>query len=148
MAMQGDNNKPTPPVTPPATSPKPGQQGLTPAPTPKSQHELLGIITKAISEVVNLKIITVVSPVSIGGTLEKPSVAFDQSQKVGAIATCINLLEGDITTAIDPVYGNNADDPVRQYHEDQVKEAKEIVDRNLKMVADLIERLWDKVAEE
>lgn len=148
MAMQGDNNKPTPPVTPPATSPKPGQQGLTPAPAPKSQHELLGIITKAISEVVNLKIITVVSPVSIGGTLEKPSVAFDQSQKVGAIATCINLLEGDITTAIDPVYGNNADDPVRQYHEDQVKEAKEIVDRNLKMVADLIERLWDKVAEE
>jgi len=148
MAMQGDNNKPTPPVTPPATSPKPGQQGLTPAPAPKSQHELLGIITKAISEVVNLKIITVVSPVSIGGTLEKPSVAFDQSQKVGAIATCINLLEGDITTAIDPTYGSNAEDPVRRYHEEQVKEAKEIVDRNLKMVADLIERVWDKLAEE
>jgi hypothetical protein len=58
------------------------------------------------------------------------------------------LLEGDITTAIDPTYGNNAEDPVRQYHEEQVKEAKEIVDRNLKMVADLIERVWDKVAEE
>jgi hypothetical protein len=144
MAMQGDNDKPTPPATPSRV----GQQGFAPAPAPKSQHELLGIITKAISEVVNLKIITVVSPVSIGGTLENPIVAFDQSQKVGAIATCINLLEGDITTAIDPAYGNNADDPVRQYHEDQVKEAKEIVDRNLKMVADLIERLWDKVAEE
>ena len=144
MAMRGDNDKPTPPATPSRVS----QQGFTPAPAPKSQHELLGIITKAISEVVNLKIITVVSPVSIGGTLENPTVAFDQSQKVGAIATCINLLEGDITTAIDPAYGNNADDPVRQYHEDQVKEAKEIVDRNLKMVADLIERLWDKVAEE
>jgi hypothetical protein len=149
MAMQGDNNKPvTPAAPPPATPPRVGQQGFTPAPAPKSQHELLGIITKAISEVVNLKIITVVSPVSIGGTLENPNVAFDQSQKVGAIATCINLLEGDITTAMDPAYGNNADDPVRQYHEDQVKEAKEIVDRNLKMVADLIERLWDKVAEE
>jgi hypothetical protein len=144
MAMQGDANKPTPPVTPPRV----GQQGFTPAPAPKSQHELLGIITKAISEVVNLKIITVVSPVSIGGTLENPTVAFDQTQKVGAIATCINLLEGDITTAIDPTYANDADDPVRQYHQDQVKEAKEIVDRNLKMVADLIERIWDKVAEE
>jgi hypothetical protein len=47
-------------------------------------------------------IITVVSPVSIGGTLENPTVAFALTQKVGAIATCINLLEGDITTAIDP----------------------------------------------
>jgi hypothetical protein len=143
MAMQGDNDKPTP-VTPP----KVGQLVGTPAPEPRSQHELLGIITNAIAEVVNLKVITVVSPVSIGGTLEKPTVAFDQSQKVGAIATCINLLEGDITTAIDPTYGNNAEDPVRQYHEEQVKEAKEIVDRNLKMVADLIERVWDKLAED
>ena len=143
MAMQGDNNKPMPP----ATAPRVGQQSLTPAPAPKSQDELLGIITKALSEVVNLKIITVVAPVSIGGTLENPTVAFDQNQKVGAIATCINLLDGDITTAIDPAYGNNADDPVRQYHEDQVKEAKEIVDRNLKLVADLIENLWDKLSE-
>jgi hypothetical protein len=140
MAMQGDN-KPIPPATPTI------QLGSAPAPEPKSQHELLGIITKAVSEVVNLKIITVVSPVSIGGTLENPTVAFDQGQKVGAIATCINLLDGDITTAIDPAYGNNAEDPVRQYHEDQVKEAKEIVDRNLKLVADLIERLWDKLSE-
>jgi hypothetical protein len=139
MAIQGDN-KPTSPAAPLQIQP-----GSAPAPEPKSQHELLGIITKAVSEVVNLKIITVVSPVSIGGTLENPTVTFDQGQKVGAIATCINLLEGDITTAIDSAYGNNADDPVRQYHEEQVKEAKEIVDRNLKLVADLIERLWDKM---
>lgn len=142
MAMQGDNSKPTPPAIPT----KVGLQGGAPAPEPKSQRELLGIITKAAAEVVNLKIITIVSPVSLGGTLENPTVAFDQSQKVGAIATCINLLDGDITTAIDPAYGNPAD-PVRQYHEEQVKEAKEIVDRNLKLVADLIERLWDKLSE-
>jgi hypothetical protein len=141
MAMQGDN-KPISPVTPPSI-----QLGTAPSPEPKSQRELLGIITKAASEVVNLKVITVVSPVSIGGTLENPTVTFDQSQKVGAIATCINLLDGDITTTIDPAYANNAQDPVRQYHEDQVKEAKEIVDRNLKLVADLIERLWDKLSE-
>src|SRR5918995_200410 len=133
MAIQGDNSTP-------ATPPRTVQQVVAPAPEPKSQHELLGIITKAISEVVNLKVITVVSPVSIGGTLEKPTVAFDQGQKVGAIATCINLLEGDITTAMDAAYGNNADDPVRQYHEAQVKEAKEIVDRNLRTIADLVER--------
>lgn len=94
----------------------------------------------------NLKIITVVTPVSVAGTLENPTVSFDQSNKVGAVATCINLLEGDITTAIDPVYANNPDDPVRQYHGAQVQEAKEIVDRNLKTIADLIERLWDKIA--
>ena len=105
MAMQGDN-KPIPPVTPPS-----GQLGSAPAPEPKSQRELLGIITKAAAEVVNLKVITVVSPVSIGGTLENPTVTFDQGQKVGAIATCINLLDGDITTAIDPAYGNNAEIP-------------------------------------
>lgn len=143
MAMQGDDNKPVTPATPP----KAGQTGATPAPPPKSQHELLGTITQAISEVVNLKVITVVSPVSVGGTLEKPVVSFEQGQKVGAIATSINLLDGDITTAIDPAYATNADDPVRQYHEDQVKEAKEIVDRNLNAVADLIERLWDKMSE-
>jgi hypothetical protein len=144
MAIQGDN-KPVTPATAPTAPPRPLQQDVAPA--PKSQHELLGTITQAISEVVNLKVITVVSPVSIGGTLEKPTVSFDQGQKVGAIATSINLLDGDITTAIDPAYSTDANDPVRQYHEDQVKEAKEIVDRNLNAVADLIERLWDKVSE-
>jgi hypothetical protein len=88
----------------------------------------------------------VVSPVTVGGTLEKPTIAFDNGQKVGAIATCINLLEGDITTAMDAAYGSNADDPVRQYHEAQVKEAKEIVDRNLRTIADLVERVWDKLS--
>jgi hypothetical protein len=145
MAIPSDN-KPVTPATAPTASLSPLQQGA--APPPKSQRELLGTITQAISEVVNLKVITVVSPVSIGGTLEKPTVSFDQGQKVGAISTCINLLEGDITTALDPAYATNTADPVRQYHEDQVKEAKEIVDRNLRAVADLIERLWDRLAEE
>jgi hypothetical protein len=147
MAMQGDNKPVTPAAAAAAPSSRPLQQALSPVPEPKTQRELLGTITHAISEVVNLKVITVISPVSIGGTLERPIVTFDQGQKVGAIATCINLLDGDITTAIDPTYATNADDPVRQYHEDQVKEAKEIVDRNLKLVADLIEDLWDKLSE-
>jgi hypothetical protein len=134
------------PTNPTAAQPPPGQHGSALAPAAKSQSQLLGIITNAVSEVVNLRIITVVTPVSVGGTLENPTVGFDQTNKVGAVATCINLLEGDITTAIDPVYASNADDPVRQYHEAQVQEAKEIVDRNLKTIADLIERLWDKVA--
>jgi hypothetical protein len=141
MAIQGDN-KPIPPTIPLAS----GLQGDTAAPPPKSQDELLGILTRAIAEAVNLKIITVVSPVTVGGTLEKPTIAFDNGQKVGAIATCINLLEGDITTAMDAAYGSNADDPVRQYHEAQVKEAKEIVDRNLRTIADLVERVWDKLS--
>jgi hypothetical protein len=145
MAIPSDN-KPVTPATAPTASLSPLQQGA--APPPKSQRELLGTITQAISEVVNLKVITVVSPVSIGGTLEKPTISFDQGQKVGAISTCINLLEGDITTALDPAYATNTADPVRQYHEGQVKEAKEIVDRNLRAVADLIERLWDRLAEE
>jgi len=123
----------------------PATGGNTPAPDAKSQRELLATVTQAVAEVANLKIITVVTPVSVGGTLERPTVAFDQSSKVGAIATCINLLEGDITTAVDPAYANNADDPVRQYHGAQVQEAKEIVERNLKTIADLIERLWDKI---
>ena len=148
MAIQGDNNRPVTSPPPAAAASRAIQQAVAPAPEPKTQRELLGTITHAISEVVNLKVITVVSPVSIGGTLENPTVSFDQGQKVGAIATCINLLDGDITTAIDPAYASNTADPVRQYHEDQVKEAKEIVDRNLKAVADLIERLWDRLAEE
>ena len=142
MAIQGDDNKPMP-----AAPPRVVQADVTPAPAPKSQRELLGIVTKAVAEVVNLRIVTVVSPVAVGGTLEHPTVAFDQGAKVGAIATCINLLDGDITTAIDPAYANATDDPVRQYHEDQVKEAKETVDRNLRLAAELIERLWDKLEE-
>jgi hypothetical protein len=47
---------------------------------------------------------------------------------------------------MDAAYGSNADDPVRQYHEAQVKEAKEIVDRNLRTIADLVERVWDKLS--
>jgi hypothetical protein len=142
MAIQGDTDKPMRSTIPLAS----GQPADIQAPPPKSQDELLGILTRAIAEAVNLKIITVVSPVTLGGTLEKPTVAFDQSQKVGAIATCINLLDGDITTAMDSAYGSNADDPVRQYHEAQVKEAKEIVDRNLRTIADLIDRVWDRLS--
>jgi hypothetical protein len=142
MAIQGDNDQPMRATIPLAS----GLQGDTAAAPPKSQDELLGILTRAIAEAVNLKVVTVVSPVTVGGTLEKPTIAFDNGQKVGAIATCINLLEGDITTAMDAAYGNNADDPVRQYHEAQVKEAKEIVDRNLRTIADLVERVWDKLS--
>jgi hypothetical protein len=141
MAIQGDDTKPLP------ATPIAAQAGFAVGPEPKSQHELLGIVTKAVAEVVNLRVVTVVSPVAVGGTLEQPTVAFDQGQKVGAIATRINLLDGDITTAIDPAYANAPADPVRQYHEDQVKEAKETVDRNLRLVAELIERLWDKLSE-
>ena len=128
--------------TPPTISPVKDS-----APAAKTQSELLGILTNAVSETVNLKIITIVSPVTVGGTLEKPTVAFDEANKTGAIATCINLLDGDITTAMDEPYASNAEDPVRKYHEAQVQEAKEIVDRNLKTVADLIERIWDKIDE-
>lgn len=136
MAITGnDQGKPTP-------APLPNK---VQAPAPRSQRDLLGILTNAMAEVVNLKVITVVTPVTVGGTLERPTVGFDESQKVGAIATCINLLDGDITTAMDAAYGNNADDPVRQYHEAQVQEAKEIVERNLKTIADLVQQLWDKV---
>jgi hypothetical protein len=142
MAIQGDNDKPMRPTIPLASA----QSGDVQAPPPKSQDELLGILTRAIAEAVNLKVVTVVSPVTVGGTLEKPTVTFDNGQKVGAIATCINLLEGDITTAMDSAYGSNPDDPVRQHHEAQVKEAKEIVDRNLRSIADLIERVWDKLS--
>ena len=142
MAIQGDNDQAMRATIPLAS----GLQGDTAAAPPKSQDELLGILTRAIAEAVNLKVVTVVSPVTVGGTLEKPTIAFDNGQKVGAIATCINLLEGDITTAMDAAYGNNADDPVRQYHEAQVKEAKEIVDRNLRTIADLVERVWDKLS--
>jgi len=142
MAIQGDNDQPMRATIPLAS----GLQGDTQAPQPKSQDELLGILTRAVAQAVNLKIVTVVSPITVGGTLEKPTIAFDNGQKVGAIATCINLLEGDITTAMDAAYGNNADDPVRQYHEAQVKEAKEIVDRNLRTIADLIDRVWDRLS--
>jgi len=47
-------------------------QPADPAPPAKSQNELLGIVTRAVAEVVNLKIITVVTPVTLGGSLDKP----------------------------------------------------------------------------
>lgn len=141
MAIAGDDNKPRPPTALPTAFPD-----ETPAPAPRTHDELLGILTRAVAEAVSLKIITVVSPVSIGGTIEKPTVAFDQETKAGAIATCINLLDGDITTAMDAAYSSNAEDPVRQYHQAQVTEAKEIVERNLNTIADLIDRVWNRLA--
>lgn len=142
MAIAGDDQG-KPSTTPFQT----GAPNRTQAPAPRSQRELLGIISHAVAEVVNLKIITVVTPVTVGGTLDQPIVSFNATQKVGALATSINLLDGDITTAMDAAYGNNAADPVRQYHEAQVEQAKEIVDHNLKTIADLIDRLWDKLSD-
>ncbi len=112
---------------------------------PKSLSDKL---LAAMGAAVELRVVTYVGDAPISGTLAKPKVDFGSDAKPGnALATSINLVEGDITSVIPDKFWAADKQVIRDFHQAQVEQAKDIVARNLGLVADLGQRVIEAAAD-
>jgi hypothetical protein len=67
----------------------------------------------------------------------KKKIAYSEG-KVRSILTQIDLLEGDITTAMSPDFLEEPYDQLREFHADREKRGQEIIDGNIKALKELV----------
>ena len=99
---------------------------------------LIDTIKDALQELVKLKIVTAIGSVEVGddGKVSRPAVSADSK----VIVTEIDLIQGDITTVIDPAYVNDeAYQRLREFHAEREKQGHQIVKQNLEAVEKLFE---------
>jgi hypothetical protein len=101
-------------------------------------------LSDTINRAVNLRIVTLVGDAVVTGTLEKLAVGAPVTSG-GALVTDINLVGGDITRITsDKLLGAEYAD-LRAAHQDSVKQAQDIVERNVKMLISIIKELGDQL---
>lgn len=103
-------------------------------------------LLEGVRSAVELRIVTFIGEVELSGDLCKPDIKLPGGQHK-AIVTCVNLVEGDITSCFPDEYTTEERSWVRSYHDEQVKQGKEIVNRNLRLIAELGERLAKAIGE-
>ena len=92
-------------------------------------------LSDTIHRAVNLRIITVVGDATVKGTVERLEVDVPPAA-AGSLVTDINLVGGDITRIMsDKLMGADYAD-LRNAHEAAVKQAQEIVERNVGILID------------
>jgi len=100
-------------------------------------------VQKAAEDFVTLKVTTVVGkfefdPVT-GAVTPKGA-----DQKV--LQSTVNIVDGDIQDFIDDSYADDAGHPMRQFHQDQVANAKQTVNDSIEAFKSLVSVLADLVA--
>jgi hypothetical protein len=94
-------------------------------------------LSDTIHRTVNLRIVTLVGDAVVKGTLERMEVDAPVAS-AGALVTDINLVGGDITRIVsDKLLGADYVD-LRAAHQDSVKQAQDIVARNISILVSLV----------
>lgn len=93
-------------------------------------------IAHALQNAMELRVITVVGDGTVKGTFPELGLQFDGAEEK-AIATSIDLVQGDITTVISPAYAGDSGEALRGFHAEQVSEGKAIVERNVRLLVDI-----------
>jgi hypothetical protein len=99
----------------------------------------------AVRSAVELQIVTQVGDVAVSGTLDKYEITF--APNGNAIATSINLVQGDITSVVPEKFWAPDQQVVRDFHQAQVEQAKSIVERNLRLIAEFGKQVADAITE-
>jgi hypothetical protein len=113
--------------------------------TDKKSTKLWEKLLAGVRSAVELRIITRVGEVEIEGELADPKLRFGADGHT--IATSINLVEGDITSVVPDALWAPDKQAVRDFHEQQVEQAKLIVERNLRLIGELGTSLAKAIAE-
>lgn len=109
-----------------------GECGSIAAVSNTNWQEKLG---QALQAVVTLKVVTYVGPVTISGNSDALDAKVPSTvPSEDAILTAINLAQGDIVNIVPKRFWTPEELAVREFHQQQVSEAKEIVDRNLRLM--------------
>lgn len=92
---------------------------------------LMNQIKEALVNLVHLQIVTAVGHVSVTLKRDGSVNSLDIEEKPKAISTCIDLLQGDITTVFDPEFVTGTYQSLRDFHAAREKEGHDIVQKNL-----------------
>lgn len=111
-------------------------------PATKLWEKLLGGVRSA----VELRVVTYVGEAKLSGPLDRAMVEFG-GEPGDAIATSINLVEGDITSVVPEKFWAPDKQVIRDFHQQQVEQGKDIVERNLKLISELGSGIARAIAE-
>lgn len=95
----------------------------------------------SIESVIDLRVITYVGDVEVSGDLNKPQISLPTDKEAKALATSINLAQGDITSAIPEQFLAPDQEIIREYHKSQVAQANTIVERNVGLLVELVKNV-------
>ena len=104
---------------------------------------LMTRIKEALVNLVHLRIVTVVGVVTVALNNDGSVKDVEIEQKVKAISTCVDLLQGDITTVFDPEFVTGSYKSLREFHAAREKEGHDIVEKNLKALRALFDLVKD-----
>jgi hypothetical protein len=101
-------------------------------------------LSDTIHRAVNLRVVTVVGEATVKGTVERLQVDVPPAA-AGSLVTDINLVGGDITRIMsDKLMGADYAD-LRNAHEAAVKQAQEIVERNVNILISVAKELGEQL---
>ncbi len=100
--------------------------------------QLSSLLVNSLKAVQELQIVTVVGKVTVSDAFEPASRRIELAQEQKAMVTSISLLQGDVTNALDDAFTPGKDDALREFHERQVRLGNDIVNRNLKLLKDMV----------
>jgi hypothetical protein len=112
--------------------------------TTSTKNDVWDKLLRGVQSAVELRVITVVGGVKLGGKLAAPEIQFGEDgakPTSDAIVTSINLVEGDITNIVPDQFWSPDKEVIRKYHEQQVSNGHDIVSRNLRLISEVGEAL-------
>lgn len=102
-------------------------------------------LASAINSAVQLRIVTYVGPVNVTVTDKDNTVSVnvssDPKNTQDAIVTAIDMVQGDVTNVIPTQFWTPEKAAVLTFHESQVTLGKDIVDHNLRLMNEVMEKL-------
>lgn len=122
----------------------------TPAPTtdaaPRSAASTLQSIKDGIGDLLHLNVLTVVGDVAL--TDDHQQLAPDSLASVDKLFTRMGLLDGDITTAISPIFVTDETyAAVRDFHQETVELGLSTVQQNVEALGRLVRLIKDELGE-
>jgi len=109
---------------------------------------LLDMMMRVATSAANLKVVTVIGPPTLGGTLENVSVTLPPTP-TECLVTNINLLAGDVTHIASPSFvgATGGLDAVQKAHEQLVVQAQASVKANIEALVNLANKIgngWER----
>ena len=102
-------------------------------------------LSNTIHRAVNLRVTTMVGDAVVSGKLDQLEVDAPANPAT-CLVTDINLVEGDITRVISEKLLAPEFADLRAAHQDSVKQAQDIVERNVRILISIVKEIGDDIA--
>jgi hypothetical protein len=109
-----------------------------------AETDIWQTLNKTIQNAVNLRVTTIVCDAVVSGKLDQLDVDVPANPTT-CLVTDINLVEGDITRIIsEKLLGPEFAD-LRSAHQESVKQAQDIVERNVNILISIVKEIGDEL---